>query len=137
MRLTDYWSARLLLCMYVLTTSLISWADPRTLVSELLVQSGQAGWLVLAALICLSLVGLLDVVINDFMPKPLTLNFVHRYRHLLFMAIAIGSVLVSGVIATSAGWTVMLLKFWLDAAAACALAFLEMFPRHRNPKGAQ
>lgn len=134
MRLTDYWMARLILCMYVLVTYIIAFFDPETRVAELVTASGPAGWWVMAGVGGLAGCGLLDILVNDFLPRPLTLESVYSRRHLLYLAMALGSTAISGVIATSEGWSLVLLKFWLDAAFAAAMAFLEMFPRHRNAR---
>lgn len=134
MRLTDYWMARLIACMYVLITYVIAFFDPATRVSELVTASGHAGWWVMGAVAALAGCGLLDVLINDFLPPALQLQSVYTRRHLLFLGIALGSTAISGVIATSEGWSLVLIKFWLDAAICSALAFLEMFPRHRNAR---
>jgi hypothetical protein len=132
MRLTDYWMARLVYCGYVLMTYTIAFFDRETRVSELVTASGPAGWWVVAVVAALAAAGLLDILVNDFMPRAVSITYVHGRRHVLYMAIAIGSAGVSGVIATAEGWSLVLLKFWLDVVFGCALTFLEMFARHRS-----
>ncbi len=132
MRLTDYWMARLMLCAYVLLSCLAALFDSPT--AEILSLSfDSTTWLIPVLAFCAAL-GLLDLLINDFMPMRFTLLFLHDRRHLLCVAIAFGSMAISAAIATTEGWSPLLLKYWLDATFAAGLAFLEMFPRHRNKK---
>lgn len=131
--MTAYWSARLLLSLNVLVSVVIAWQDPLTRMAALVSASGTGGWAVMVVLAGASAASVLDVLVNDFAPARYMLLAVYHQRHLLFMAIALGSAAISGVIAMSEGWTPMLLKYWLDAVAGCALAFLEMFARHRKP----
>jgi len=132
MRLTDYWMARLMLCSYVFMSCMAALLDSPT--ARLLAISFDSVWWLVPAVALLSAVGLIDLLINDFLPVKFTLLSIHDRRHLLYIAIAFGSMGISGVIATTEGWSPLLLKYWLDATFAAGLCFLEMFPRHRNKK---
>lgn len=131
-RLTAYWSARLAVCLYILIAAVGAWFDPETRVGELVAATGNFGWFNVMALAMLASLGILDVLVNDFMPARYTLAGVYRRRHLLFMAMAITSATLSGVVAAGYGWAPILLRYWLDALCASVLAFLEMFARHKE-----
>ena len=134
MRKTDYWMTRLIVCSYILMTYAITFMDPQTRTSELVTASGHFGWHAVAMISFLSFCGILDVFVNDLLPFEINLPYIYNRRHVLFMFMAIGSVAMSGVMATSEGWSFVMLKFLLDATFSCALAYLEMFPRHRNQR---
>ena len=131
--MTPYWSLRLFLGLDILTSAWITWQDPLTRTATLINASGPVGWLVLMVIAAAALVCVIDVLVNDFAPACYTLPGLHDNRHIGLMGMAIGSASIAGVIALSEGWTPILLKYWLDAAMACATAFLEMFARHRKP----
>lgn len=130
--MTPYWSLRFFLGLNVLADACIAWTDPLTRMAHLIDASGDVGWLVLAAVATASLMCVIDVLVNDFLPARYTLPGLYRNRHLVLMAIALGSAAIAGVIALSEGWTPMLIKYWVDVATACAVAFLEMFARHKS-----
>ncbi|MES2909843.1 MAG: hypothetical protein V4718_00555 [Pseudomonadota bacterium] len=132
MRFTDYWMARLILCLFVLNTHVITVLDPQTRTNELITASGAAAWWVLSLLICLTVAGVVDVLINDFMPEAMKLPGVYGRRHLLYLAIAASSLAISGVIAEKEGWSFVLMAYWLHTTVAAVLAYLEMFARHRS-----
>ena len=136
MRFTDYWMARLILCLFVLNTHVITVLDPQTRTSELITASGPAGWWVLALLVVLAIGGIVDVFINDFLPASMQIAAVYGRRHLLFLAIAAGSLAISGVIVEKEGWSFVLMAYWLHTTVAAALAYLEMFARHRSGRTA-
>ena len=132
MRFTDYWMARLILCLFVLNTHVITALDPQTRTSELIAASGPAGWWVLTLLIALAVAGIVDVLINDFLPETMQIPSVYGRRHLLYLAIAASSLAISCVIAEKEGWSFVLMAYWLHSTVAVVLAYLEMFARHRS-----
>lgn len=132
MRLTDYWMARLMLCSYVLVSTIVTWFDPRATAGILMERSYEVVWWLIPCVAALAVIGLIDVLVNDFMPKSFMLLVIHDHRHLLLIGMAFGSMGISAAIATSDGWSTILLKYWLDSVFAAGLSFLEMFPRHRN-----
>lgn len=132
MRFTDYWMARLIFCLFILNTHIITVLDPQTRTSELIAASGHGGWWVLFMLVVLATAGIVDVVINDLLPKSMQMPGVYGRRHLLYLAIAAGSLAISGVIAEKEGWSFVLMAYWLHATLAGVLAYLELFARHRS-----
>lgn len=134
MRLTDYWMARLMLCAYVLVRCINTQFDDNGSANHLMRMSFDVVWWVTPLVALLAGLGLLDLLINDFMPRRIHCLFLHDHRHLLYIAIGFGSMGIAAVIAETDGWSTILLGFWLDAAFAAGLALLEMFPRLRNKR---
>jgi xanthosine utilization system XapX-like protein len=124
--------ARLMLCAYVLVTSAVTWFDLVLGRNHLSGSDFNVIHWTIPAVVCLAIVGLLDVLINDFLPPRVAWKFLHDRRHLLYVAIAFGAMMVSTTLAGADGWSITLLKYWLDATFSAGLAFLEMFPRHRH-----
>ena len=71
--MTPYWSLRFFLGLNVLADACIAWADPLTRMAHLIDASGDVGWLVLAAVATASLMCVIDVLVNDFLPARYTL----------------------------------------------------------------
>ncbi len=134
MRLTDYWMARLMLCSYVLVSVIVTWFDSGNTTNHILNLSFDVVWWVIPSVALLTFIGLFDLLVNDFLPRKVNLFFLHDRRHLLYIAIGFGSMGIAAVVASTDGWSTILLKYWLDACFAAMLAFLEMFPRLRNKR---
>lgn len=131
--LPRYWLERLSCSAAILATLLISWQEPDSLLHRVIDRSGPEGWWCVCALCALCGLGILDVVVNDFLPPRFTLQRAKDWRHLIFLAMGMGLVSVTYVMAEAEGWRPLLLLFPIHAVIAVAVAFFDMFQRHRSP----
>jgi len=69
-------------------TCLLAWFVPQSLTATLLQDGGDIGHAVLVLMTVATLIGYLDVVINDLMPDHCSLAIVKHYRHLGYSLIA-------------------------------------------------
>ncbi len=127
-----YWLVRLYVALSVLANVLIICTEPQALAHRVVAMSGSSGWLCVGALGLLACLALVDVVVNDLLPAHINLPFARRWRHLVYMLLALGLVSITGVIVSAVGMTTLLLAFWLDAAVSVAIAFFDLFSRHRS-----
>lgn len=127
-----YWLVRLYVALSVLCTVLIICTEPNSLVHQVVAATGVHGWACVIALGVLASLALVDVVVNDLLPAHINVPLARRWRHLVYMLLAMGLVSITGVIAAGVGMTPLLLTFWLDAGVATAIAFFDLFSRHRR-----
>jgi hypothetical protein len=128
-----YWLVRMYIALSVLTNVLIICSEPHALAHRVVASSGVLGWLCVGALGLLACLALADVVVNDLLPAHINLPVARRWRHLIYMLLALGLVSITGVIVAAIGPTTLLLTFWLDASVSVAIAFFDLFSRHRSP----
>jgi hypothetical protein len=126
-----YWIARHYVAASTMITLLIVLLAPGSLNYKSVEAAGPIGWYVLGVLFFVSLLSLVDSSIMRLMPQSRT-RFLKRWRHLTFMAIGLGQLSLSFVVLSYApeNW-VILLRFGLDATVATAIAFFDLFARHK------
>ena len=127
-----YWHTRLLLALSVLVSLYITWRGPDALMHRIIARSGPEGWACVTALAGVALAALADILVNDILPDRLTLLAFMRQRHLVYMALALGLMSVSYVVADEEGWTELLLHYWLLAIFSAHIALTDLFHRHRK-----
>lgn len=130
--LPRYWFARLYVALSVLVNVVVTLLEPSALTARAINASGSLGWLAVWTLGAVGVVALLDVIVNDLAPDRWRLPSAHRWRHFVYMAIALGEVSITYVIAAKLGFTPLLFVYWLDAAADVAIAYFDLFARHRE-----
>ncbi len=130
-RLPRYWLTRLY-CALSAATNVITSIEPRSLTAQVVSATGGAGDYWLAALGAVALVAVLDVIVNDLMPEGYSLGRTRRYRHLTYMALAVLLCGLASATYTTVGWTTLLITWWVDAAMATTIAFVDLFARHRG-----
>jgi hypothetical protein len=133
----QYWLARHYVASSTLVTLLIASLAPESLNARAFAAAGPpAGWFV-AALTLVSLASLYEALVTDFVPR-LQCGWLRRRRHTLFMGVAVGQLCLAYALLSYApnNWP-LILRFSLDASAATALAFLDLFARHRADRNLQ
>lgn len=124
-----FWLARLHVSLSTFVIALITVTEPLSLGNQVITKTGPLGWVCVMALAGLSLLCAADVVINDLAPDALRMPWALRWRHLLYMQLALGLVSLTFVIAATIGFTTLFFLYWLDAIAAVFLAFITPFCR--------
>jgi len=106
-RLPRYWLERLYFACTTVANGWVTWTEPESYLAQIANRSGREGWFVIGALIAAGAVAIADVLINDFLPCRFTFPWAKRWRHLVFMPMAIGLVALCYVIAEPEQFTVM------------------------------
>lgn len=130
--LPRYWMDRLYCACAILATLLITWAEPASLLHRAIARSGPEGWWCVGALCVLAALAGLDVVVNDMLPPRFSLPGTERFRHVLFLALGMGLLSVTYVLAEAVGFSPVLLLLPVHAAFTVAIAFFDLFHRHRH-----
>lgn len=131
-KLPNYWSIRLYLSLSVLILALTTIFDPARLAYRIIAASGAAGFWCILGLACLSLCAVIDVVVNDLLPDHCCLHCTERYRHLVYMGLALGLMSTAFVIAQHVGLASLHAELVLESSIAAALAFIDLYQRHRQ-----
>lgn len=131
--LPRYWFTRLYIALSVLVSVTITIIEPTTLAHRLILgKAGYVGWLSLLTLGVIAVLAVLDGIVNDALPARFVLPTAKRYRHLVYVALSLGLVGITYVIASRAGYSPLMWSYWLDATAAIVVAYLDLFSRHRE-----
>ena len=124
-----YWLARLMISVSVLFSCmfLIFGHDKLYGVDKIANGAGFGIWVLLVVV----LVSLADIVINDFLPRKFKFCFARKYRHLVFMALAMGvlSLVFLAVLRNGPSLAQALLSF--QGIGAACVAVLDLFARHK------
>lgn len=124
-----FWLARLHVALSTFVIATITITEPLSLSSQIITRTGPLGWACVMTLAGLSLVCAADVVVNDLLPDKCVMPSALRWRHLLYMLLALGLVSITFVIASVIGFTTAFFIYWLDAVAAVFVAFATPFCR--------
>lgn len=130
-KMPRYWLIRLLLALQVAIFSATSLYQPATQMYKLIAASG--GQIYVFVLMLIALIAVLDTIVNDIFPAGWHFKWALRHRHLIYMLLAIGTLM-------------MAITFWLQAPGALgaysslgvicafsgAVAVLDMFARHQS-----
>lgn len=127
--MTRFWLARLHVALSTFVIAVITIMEPLSLGNQVITRTGPLGWLCVMALAGVSLLCAADVIVNDMLPDRFRLPLAYRWRHLLYMLLALGLVSVTFVIAAAIGFSTLMLLYWLDAIAAVFVAFATPFCR--------
>lgn len=126
-----YYMVRLYIALSILTNSLVGFFEPMSPGAWVL-RSSHAGWLWLSALFAMGLFSLADVIVNDLMPERYSLDALRNQRHTGYSAVAMATLGLSYVVLHEYGYTAQLLTYWVDAAFALSVAYLDLRARHRG-----
>lgn len=138
--LPRYWITRLYVALATLAAIVATWLEPDALSHRLISNTGDQGWALVWILALVSIAAVVDVVVNDLLPERFHLRATMRRRHLIYIALAVGifcmsyAFLVGAAGADGAWFRPLVLPYWLNGAVAAAVAFLDLFQRHRAPK---
>lgn len=126
-----YWMVRLYVALSVITNCLVAWFEPASLTAQML-RANPTGWWLLSILCVLATVTLADIFINDWLPPQYSFPHAREHRHLVYIAIAIGTFCLTYAILKERGYTALLLTYWVDAGFAAGVAALDLFARRRE-----
>lgn len=127
-----YWLARLSIALNVLVTVvLVSWFEDTSLTASAIRSAGGFGWVLVLALGAVCGGALIDAAWNDMLPVRFVLRTTIKWRHLGFMAMALLLSAIGFLVAFTQGFTFLLLVYWLNAALAAGVTFLDVFARMR------
>jgi hypothetical protein len=76
-------------------------------------------------------VALIDMLINDLLPRNIVFLPAYEYRHFTYMALSLISFSISISIFDIFGTSFILVRLWLDGSVAAVIAILSIFSRHR------
>ena len=131
--LSRYWLTRLYLACSILSPLFITWLEPEAITHRLINESGALGWYMALALGIVCVVGIVDVIINDILPDRYQLLCAKRHRHLIYMAMSIGTFSMLYMYVAVGGhirW--LILPGAVDGTVAAVVAVLDLFNRHRT-----
>jgi len=123
------WFGRLYVALQVCVISLVASLGEESPLHALVTKGGLIGYWCALLLAAVAFVGVLDVVVNDLMPKRFRLCFFKRHRHFVLMGIGIGSLSFAGIIAMEVGWNVLHASLALPVLGATVLAVMDVFER--------
>lgn len=128
-----YWITRLYVALSTIVSCVIIAFEDESLVHRIITESGPTGMYCVLILALVAMIAAADVVINDLLPDAYQFEVAKRYRHLVYMALAMGLMSLCFVMTKAKGdWTQITLRYQLDAAVAATLAVLDLFSRHRG-----
>jgi CHASE2 domain-containing sensor protein len=130
--LPRYWITRLYVALCTLVSIAVTWLEPESIAHRLVDATGGQGWPLIAMLAGVACLAIVDVLVNDLLPLRFTFLRAKRHRHLIYAALSMGIFSLSYVILVGAGgWRPLVLPYWLNGGVAAAVAFLDLFQRHR------
>lgn len=128
--LPRYWLVRLYLALSVVIFTGTALYQPDTQIYRMISLSG--GQFFVFALMLLSLIAMLDAVVNDMFPDRYRLKWAMRHRHVIYMMIALGTFSMAYILWSLSGRpNGAALHLILSSAMATTIAFLDVFARHR------
>jgi len=80
---------RIYFYLYALFTNLLGLAVPQAFIYKMVVATGAWGWFVLIVMSILSFAGLIETIINDFLPARFAAPRLLEWRHNLTMSVVI------------------------------------------------
>lgn len=132
-RLPRYWLGRGMFLLQVLVGFVaVSWYEPRSMSAVAIDAAGPVGWFLVLAMAAGCLVGLADVIVNDLLPERFELPTAKNWRHIGLGLIGLSLAAMAFVIAFSAGFSILVLAYWMNAGFALALMLLDVFARLRR-----
>lgn len=130
--MSAYWFGRMHVALCIGTLAMVAAFGTGTLLNSVVVASGKAGFWCVLVLACLACLAVLDVIINDFLPDRFSLKLVKRNRHLIYMALGIGTASLGFVIQQTTGINSMHGLIFVNSFSAVVVAFLDLYARHRT-----
>lgn len=129
MRARGKWFSRLLIAANTLVGVAIVLGEPDSMSGRVVADAGIPGFVGVVCLGLAALAAIADAVVNDLMGVHRSIETTYRHRHLIFMAIALGSLSVLFAIAKAHGWNYVMLHYMVCAASAVAIAVLDVRER--------
>ena len=116
------WLARLLVAGNAILACLLILQEPASLLHQTVDRAGFTGHFAVSALVVIGFLAVFDVTINDWLPPHYELRCALRYRHTIYMLIALGCLSLMFVIVKAHGPSSSLIHYGMVAAAAMVLA---------------
>lgn len=130
-RRDHFWLTRHYVALSTLVTFAIAATTPASINAHAINAAGPLGWWAVAGLAAISFVALAESFISAFVPSW-SCRFLRNRRHTLFMGMALGQLCLGyAVIVYSPSSTGLMLRLTLDATMATAVAYLDLFARHK------
>lgn len=128
-----YWLSRAIVALEILVSIVgVSWFEAHALTARAINQSGKPGWALVGVLFMFCLIALCDVVINDLLPDSFSFRYGLEHRHIGFLGMALTLALIATLVTYQSGFTFLLLVYWLNAALAALIAYMDIFTRLRR-----
>jgi hypothetical protein len=128
------WLARLFVGTTLLGSTFVMFAEPESLMHRTIDRAGLLGQIATGSLVFVTVLALLDVLINDLLPKRYVLQCAIRYRHTIYMLMSLGCLSMIFVIVRAHGPYSGLIHFGLVAWAAMLIAVLDVRDRMKVGK---
>jgi len=136
MKLTYSWIARFYVSGSILVTAMIAMFDPISQHRAVLMDNGDlVGTVAMILLGALALAGILDVIINDWLPSRFSLHCTHRHRHVVYMVLAIGQVGLVYVLVHDDDLKPVIARYALDAIMAVTIAGKGIKDHYKQSRG--
>ena len=125
---------RLYFCCSTTIASITSLLDPESLGWQLVQEVGPPAQWVMVLLGAMSLLGIIDSVLNDLLPQPIQLRMVLHYRDFGYMLMA--AIYAAFVfMAVSRGHTsLLLIRYLVDMTACVYIAVCDVHYRYLMPR---
>lgn len=129
------WLARLLVAGNAILACLLILQEPSSLLHQTIERAGLTGQIAVSALVGIGLLAVVDVLINDLLPARYELQCALKYRHTVYMLIALGCLSLIFVIVKSHGPSSSLIHYGMVALASMILAVYDLRDRYLgNPR---
>lgn len=122
MKSTYSWIARFYVSGSILITTLMALLDPSAWHRGSMVAQGWGGYVAMALLGVIAAFGLLDVLINDWLPARYNLVCTHRHRHVVYMLMAMGQTVLVLVAVQAQDIRPIMARYVLDAVVSLMVA---------------
>jgi hypothetical protein len=119
---TAFLPLRIYLCLRTLVVCIVSIGIVDSLNGRLIDQAGQVGYDMVSLQVVCSVIGLLDALINDIMPRRFHMNWARGYRHIGYIGLAIANCAYLLIMAKAGTMTLLALSYGVDAAFAVLVA---------------
>lgn len=123
------WLARVVVAVTLLISVALAIQEPGSLMHMTIDRAGFPGRLAICALVFVAVLALVDVVINDIMPKQYVLKCARRWRHTVYMLMSLGCLSLIFVIIKSHGPSAVLVQYGIVAFAALFIAIFDIRDR--------
>ena len=108
---------RIWLCFSSLVSVIIPLTSKGVMYDQIISSNGYGAYIGFTLIVALSIIGLLDVFINDLLPKRFRFEQAKNYRHLGFCCLALSNLGIIFVMMLRDFSSVVLLRYLLDAVA--------------------
>lgn len=123
------WLARVLVAVTLILSLTVAVQETGSLMHLTIDRAGFAGRVAVAALVFVGVLALVDVVVNDIMPKQYVLQCARRWRHTVYMLMSLGCLSLIFVIIKSHGPSAVLVQYGIVAFAALFIAIFDIRDR--------